>query len=130
MRRRRLVGTSSPGMDVRWASTLWNSIRRLRASGLISQASRLDGLGSNLCASGQMLEVSLSRHTGAAHVVLNNEDRNTLVFWYDDRTNHARSREDHVVAFFANAGKSLTLEYACQDSVRNRAKSGHEPGGE
>ena len=67
-----------------------------------------------------MLEVSLSRHTGAAHVVLNN----------DDRTNHARSREDHVVAFFPNAGKPLTLEYACQDSVRNRAKSAHESGGE
>lgn len=78
----------------------------------------------------RMLEVSLSRHTGAAHVVLNNEDRDTLVFWYDDGTNHARSREDHVVAFFPNADKPLTLEYACQDSVRNRAKSAHESGGE
>ena len=75
-----------------------------------------------------MIEVSLSRHTGAAHVVLNNEHRDALVFWYYDGTNHAMSRKDHVVAFFPNAGKSLTLE--CQDSVRNRAKSAHETGEE
>src|SRR6267142_1391959 len=109
MRRRRLVVTSSPGMDARWESTRWISIRRSRASGLIFRASRLVGLGSDLCASGQMREVSLSRHSGAAHVVLNNEDRNALVFWYDDGTNHARFREDHMVTFLPNADKPLTL---------------------
>lgn len=75
-----------------------------------------------------MREVSLSRHSGAAHVV--NEDRNALVFWYDDGTNHARSGEDQMVTFFPNADKPLTLEYAYQDSVRNRAKSAHETGEE
>src|SRR5882762_2851586 len=123
-----LAATNSPGMDARWASMRWNFIRRLRVCGLISRASRLVGLGNNLCASGQMREVSLSRHSGAAHVVLNNEDRNALVFWYDDRTNHARSGEDQMVTFFPNADKPLTLEYAYQDSVRNRAKSAHETG--
>ena len=77
-----------------------------------------------------MIEISLSRHTCAAHVVLNNEHRDALVFWYYDGTNHATSRENHVIAFFPNAGKPLTLEDAYQDSVRNRAKSAHESVGE
>lgn len=74
-----------------------------------------------------MLEVSLSRHTCAAYVVLNDEHRDALVFWYYDGSKHTTSREDHVVAFFPNADKSFTLEYAYQNSVGNGTKSEHEP---
>ncbi|MDX6529998.1 MAG: hypothetical protein QOH41_2288 [Blastocatellia bacterium] len=57
-----------------------------------------------------MLEVSLSRHTCAAHVVLNDEYGNAFVFWYHNGTKHTTSRENHMVAFFPNTDKSFTLE--------------------
>jgi hypothetical protein len=76
-----------------------------------------------------MLEVSLSGHACAAHVVLDDEHRDAVVFWYHDGTKHIISREDHVVAFFPDADKSVTLEYAYQNSVGNGTKSGHEPVG-
>ncbi|MDX6404210.1 MAG: hypothetical protein QOH70_1665 [Blastocatellia bacterium] len=44
-----------------------------------------------------MLEVSLSRHTCATHVVLNDEHWNAFVFWYHNGTKHTMSCEDHVV---------------------------------
>ena len=77
-----------------------------------------------------MLEVSLSRHTCATHVVLKEEHSNAFVFWYHNGTKHTTSRENHVVAFFPNTDKSFTLEYAYQNSVGSGFKSGHEPVGE
>jgi hypothetical protein len=77
-----------------------------------------------------MLEVSLSRHTCATHVVLKDEHSNAFVFWYHNGTKHTMSREDHVVAFFPNTDKSFTLEYAYQNSVGSGTKSAHEPVGE
>jgi hypothetical protein len=71
-----------------------------------------------------MLEVSLSRHTCAARVVLKDEHRDALVFWYYDGMKRTTSGEDHVVAFFPNTDKSFTLEYAHQNSVGNLTKSG------
>ena len=73
----------------------------------------------------EQLEIALAGYAGRAQAILNDEDRDGVIFWYDNGPNDAMPGEYHVVALSADVEKSLSLKNRDQLFVRGRANSWH-----
>jgi len=68
----------------------------------------------SLSALSEKFKIAFTAHSRAAQIIFDDEDRNTLVLWYYDRTKDSRFGEYHVVAFLANTIKTFSFKYTCK----------------
>jgi hypothetical protein len=64
----------------------------------------------------EQLKVALAADACGAKIVLDDEDRDALVFWDDHWAQNARLGEDHVIAFSADVREAVFLKDAFQPS--------------